>query len=64
MSAAYLKVPAPHYEHKQGCTGKHAYISQEEARCNATVKRLKHEIYGCAHCGHWHTRGPKEHWRS
>lgn len=60
MSAAYLKVRAPNYEHKKGCTGKHAYVSLADARNNCVVKRQKHDIYLCEHCAHWHTQGNKE----
>lgn len=57
MGAAYLKARCPNYEHRKGCTGKHAYVSLADAKNASIVKRHKMEVYACEHCGHWHTRG-------
>lgn len=54
MSAAYLQGPAVHYEHRGGCTGKHAFLSRADADHVARRRNIRGNAYQCPHCGSWH----------
>lgn len=64
MSAAHLKGTPINYEGKQGCTGKHAYVSRSEARKMARMRNLNTPPYPCPHCGNWHLTSTRKFRRS
>ncbi len=55
MPPAYLRAPrAPNTPYLSGCTGKHAYPSEADAKLTGVRRNMKFRPYLCRHCDNWH----------